>query len=80
MNGEVVGSQDVTLEAGEERLVRFQIANVAKGNYTIELGGMTGEFASSRTVNWWIVGSVIGIAVVAVAVLLNRERRRRRIA
>ena len=80
LNGEVVGNQEVTLEAGEERLVRFQIANVAAGNYSIELGGMTGQFTSSRTVNWWILGSIIGIGVVTVVVLLDRERRRRRIA
>ncbi|MFC2008723.1 CARDB domain-containing protein [Chloroflexota bacterium] len=80
LNGEVIGTQDVDLEAGEEKLVQFRIANVASGDYSVELAGMTGYFTSSRTINWWLLGSGIGIALAAVIVLLERERRRRRVA
>ena len=80
LNGEVIGTQDVELAAGEEKIVRFKIANVASGDYSVELAGMTGYFKSSRNINWWVLGSGIGAAVVALAVLLRKERRRRRLA
>ncbi|MBN1857311.1 MAG: hypothetical protein JW846_10230, partial [Dehalococcoidia bacterium] len=79
LNGAVVGSQDVTVQGGESKLVRFQIANVARGNYSVEIAGLNGAFTSSHQVNWWLIGTLIGIALMGMGMFATRLYRKKRI-
>lgn len=79
LNGEVVGTQDVAVPSGESKLVRFQLSNVASGDYSVEIAGLTGSFTSSYQVNWWLIGTLIGLAIVGLGVFATQLQRKKRI-
>ena len=75
LDGEVVGWQDVELGAGEGKQVRFQMNNVSKGVYTVALAGLSGMFASSQSVNWWLIAVVCALIAGLILVVALRRRR-----
>jgi len=44
VNGEIVSSEPVTLEPGENRIVLFTISEDEPGSYEVSVGGLTGGF------------------------------------
>ncbi|MBE9506397.1 MAG: hypothetical protein IMY84_06220, partial [Chloroflexi bacterium] len=79
LNGEIVGSQDVTVPGGESKLVKFRLSNVARGDYKIGIAGLSGTFSSSQQVNWWLIGSLIGLAALGLGILVARMRRKKQL-
>jgi hypothetical protein len=55
LNNEVVGSQDVSLAAGEKKQVRFVMSGVSAGSYDVRIGELSGTFTSTREVTWCVI-------------------------
>ena len=79
LNGEVVGTQDVAVPSGESKLVRLKLSNVARGDYSVDMAVLTGSFTSSFQVNWWLIGTLIGLAIVGLGVFATQLQRKKRI-
>jgi len=79
LNGDIVGSQDVTVPGGGSKLVRFQLSNVATGDYQVEIAGLSGAFTSSQQVSWWLIVALMGVAGLVVGILIVRIRRKQRV-
>jgi hypothetical protein len=65
-NGTAVATKDIALSAGKGQLVSFEITGNEPGDYTIEIGSLTGEFTSYIWVNWWLI---IGLAAAFVLIV-----------
>jgi hypothetical protein len=78
LNGKVVGNQEVMLQAGETKQVRFVVSRLSPGDYRVQLAGLTGTFTSSQQITWWLI-AVLGSVVIGIAGywLLQRRRRQR---
>jgi hypothetical protein len=71
VDGMVKSSTKVTVAAGASRMVQFTAVGATPGKHQVEAAGLTGEFEvlepAGSTVNWWLIGSIIGIiAVLAI--------------
>ena len=60
LNGEVVATQDVDLSPGQDQTITFELNGNEPGEYTVEIGGLTGQFSSVVWINWWLI---IGLAL-----------------
>jgi len=49
----------VTLEAGQSQPVSFTVSGLDYGQYQVEVAGLSGEFTTSRTINWWLIIVII---------------------
>jgi hypothetical protein len=78
LNGETVDTKTVTLGAGQSQRVSFTRSGLDYGQYEVEVAGLSGEFATSRTINWWlIIGIIVAIGLITWGVVWGRRRRRR---
>jgi hypothetical protein len=71
IDGTVKSSKQVTIAAGNSQLVNFTATGDNAGRHMVEIAGQFGEFevtaAAGQTVNWWLIGSILGIiAVLAI--------------
>lgn len=89
INGQVDGTQDVTLEAGETKSVSFSVSKTEPATYQVEIGDiqageLEGSFAvlEEAAVSWSLVGGILGgvIALALVLFLLFARTRRARAA
>jgi hypothetical protein len=68
----IKSTKQVTIPAGNSQLVNFTASGDTAGKHQVEIAGLSGEFevmaaAEPHTVNWWLVGSILGIiAVLAI--------------
>jgi len=80
IDGQTVDTRDVTLGVGQSQQVSFASSGMDYGRHEVEVAELSGEFTASRTINWWLVGGIIGI-IVAVGLItwgVIRSRRRRK--
>jgi hypothetical protein len=58
----------VTVAAGKSQTVNFTINGDSVGKHRIEIAGLVGEFevkaVTPSKINWWLIGSIIGIIIV----------------
>ena len=71
VDGAVKSSTQVTVAAGATQPVTFNITGDTAGRHQVEVAGLIGEFevvipAGKSTINWWLIGSIIGITLVVV--------------
>jgi len=78
LNGETVGTQDVTLAGGEAKQVRFVVSNVSSGEYIVQVAGLEDSFQATQVINWLLILLLVAVLAVPIALLLHAERRRRR--
>jgi len=77
LNGETVATQTVTLNPGESKQLSFTVSDLDYGQYEVEVGGLDGEFTTSRTIAWWlIVVIIVGVGLIIWGVVWSRRRRR----
>jgi len=60
VNGETRDSQEATLLPGQSEQVLFTVSSNEPGQYQIVVDDLSGEFASSLWINWWLIGSILG--------------------
>jgi len=79
----VVDAKYVTLAGGASQTVTFVTAKDAAGTYTAAVDGLSGTFTvKAPTVpvkpglNWWLIGGIIAVVIIALVVWLVLRRRR----
>ncbi len=78
LNGQTVDTKTVTIGAGESKQVSFTQSGLDYGQYDVEVAGLSGDFTTSRTINWWlIIGIIVAIGLIIWGVVWGRRRRRK---
>ena len=76
INGEIVDTREVTIEAGQEQWVSFTLSGMDYGQHKVEVAGMSGEFTVSRSITWLlIIGVIAAIGLIAWGVVWARKKR-----
>ncbi|KAF5037224.1 S-layer protein [anaerobic digester metagenome] len=73
VNNETVDSETVSLEAGETTTVEFSHTEKEQGDYTIEIGDLSGTYEVTKSTPFLTGAATIGI--LATAFILLRKRR-----
>lgn len=73
VNNETVDSETVTLEAGETTTVEFSHTEKEQGDYTVEIGDLSGTYEVTKSTPFLTGAATIGI--LATAFILLRKRR-----
>ena len=77
IDGEIVDTKEVTIEAGQKQGVSFILVGMDYGQHKVEVAGLSGEFTVSRSFGWsLIIGMVIAIGLIAWGVAWARGRRK----
>jgi hypothetical protein len=71
LNGEIVGSQAITLNAGQSKQVEFTISDIETGDYEIVLGDQGTTFESFFWINWLLI-VIILVALILLTLLVGR--------
>ncbi|HEX7364712.1 MAG TPA: CARDB domain-containing protein [Dehalococcoidia bacterium] len=71
IDGAVKSSTQITVAPGDSQAVAFTITADALGKHKVEISDLVGEFevvaaASPSSINWWLIGSILGIVAVVV--------------
>lgn len=65
LNGETIASQEISLQPGQSKQVVFVVTDNAPGQYSVQIGDLSGEFETLTWTNWWLIGGLIaGIGVL----------------
>jgi hypothetical protein len=69
VDGAVKSTTRVTVAAGSSQMVKFTVTGDAAGKHRVEIAGLAGEFEVIKAgglfnINWWLIGSIIGIVIV----------------
>jgi len=78
LNGEAVDTKILTLSAGQSQQVSFTVSGLDYGQYDVEVAGLSGEFTTSQTVNWWLIVGLVVAFIVILALIAWGIRRRHR--
>lgn len=73
VNNESVDSENVTLEAGEDKAVAFSHTEKEPGNYTVEIGDLSGSYEVTKSAPFF--SGVLTLGILATAFILLRKRR-----
>ncbi|HII79290.1 MAG TPA: S-layer protein, partial [Methanosarcina sp.] len=73
VNNESVDSENVTLKAGESKAVKFSHTEKEPGNYTVEIGDLSGSYEVTKSAPFFSGAATLGI--LATAFILLRKRR-----
>ena len=78
LDGETVDTQTVTLGAGQSQQVSFTPqSGLDYGQHKVEVGGLSREFTTSRTITWWlIIVIIVAIGLIIWGVVWGRRRRK----
>jgi PKD repeat protein len=78
LNGETVDTRTVTLGAGQNQQVSFIRSGLDYGQYEVNVAGLSGTFAASRTITWWlIILIIVTIGLIIWGVVWGRRRGRK---
>jgi hypothetical protein len=70
IDGVTRSNKHVTVPAGDSQVVNFAISGDTAGKHRVEIAGLVGEFevitSEPHAVNWWLIGSIVGIVAVLV--------------
>ncbi len=75
INGLAAAEKDVTLEAGESQTVILRVVDNELGQYTVQLGDLTGEFEASIWINWLLIAVIILLLITAGWFIRRRVKR-----
>ncbi len=74
VNNETVDSETVSLEAGETTTVEFSHTEKEQGDYTVEIGDLSGTYEVTKSTPPFLTGAAT-IGILATAFILLRKRR-----
>jgi hypothetical protein len=71
VDGAVKSTTLVTVAAGKSQTVNFTTTGDTAGKHRVEIAGLVSEFevikgAGPFNINWWLIGSIVGIIIVLV--------------
>ncbi len=55
VNGITRDTKEISLDSGQTQKVVFTITGNMPGSYSVEVGGLNGEFQSVLWINWWLI-------------------------
>jgi hypothetical protein len=64
IDGQEIGSKELSLTAGETRQIAFDVTGVASGEYTVQIGELWGDFTSRLWINWWLIAGFSALLVL----------------
>jgi hypothetical protein len=69
VDGVVKSNKQLTVAGGKSQTINFTITGDAVGKHGIQINGLVSEFeiikiAEPFKINWWLIGSLIGIIIV----------------
>jgi len=73
VNGESVDSETVSLDAGASTIVEFSHTETEAGNYTVEVGDMSGTYEVTKSTPF--VSGIATLGILAIAFVLLRKKR-----
>ncbi|WP_440948776.1 S-layer protein domain-containing protein [Methanosarcina sp. T3] len=73
VNGESVESEAVNLDAGASTVVEFSHTEKEAGNYTVEVGDMSGSYEVTKSTPF--ISGFVTLGILATAFVLLRKRR-----
>jgi S-layer protein (TIGR01567 family) len=73
VNNESAASENVSLGAGEVKTVEFSHTEKEPGNYTVEIGDLSGTYEVTKSTPFFGIALTVGI--LAIAFILIRNRR-----
>jgi len=73
VNNESVDSETMSLEPGESKAVAFSHTEKEPGNYTVEIGDLSGSYEVTKSTPFF--GIAVTIGILATAFVLLRKRR-----
>ena len=77
LNGEAVDTTTVTLNPGQSQTVIFTLSDMEYGDYEVEVAGLSGEFATTRTIHWWLIVAIVaGIGLITWLIVWRRRRKK----
>jgi hypothetical protein len=79
INGKTIDSQEVTLGTGQSEQVSFTLSGMEAGQYEVAVSGLSGEFTVLRTINWWLIGSIIAALILIGWLVWYRWFRRKKL-
>jgi len=59
VNGVTQATKEIILGSGQDQQISFTLAENEPGLYTVEIGGLSGEFVTSVWANWWLMGGIL---------------------
>jgi len=62
-NGLLRETKETSLEPGQTQKIVFLVSENEPGDYTVQIGSLSGEFQSLVWINWWLL---IGFAAVFI--------------
>ena len=66
LNGETLDSQEISLQPGQSKQVVFVVTDNTAGQYSVQIGDLSGEFETLMWINWWLIGGLIaGVTLLA---------------
>ena len=76
IDGEIVNTKEVTIEAGQKQQVSFTLSEMDYGQHKVEVAGLSGEFTVSRSTTWsLIIGLIAAIGLIAWGIAWAKRKR-----
>jgi len=66
VDSQVKGQKSISLSPSQTQKVTFSLRGVGFGRHAVQLGGVTGQFVTSFSINWWLL-----VAIILVLALLG---------
>jgi hypothetical protein len=64
VNGATQATKEIILGSGQGQQIGFTLAEDEPGLYTVDIGGLSGEFVISMWTNWWLIGGIIAALIL----------------
>jgi hypothetical protein len=83
VDGQSISVDDLTLQAGQTGKLTFSISDLGYGDHDIEVSGTTGQFETSRWINWWLIIAIVILLLTATIMTvwyLSKRRKNKAIA
>jgi hypothetical protein len=64
VNGATQATKEITIGSGQGQQVTFTLTENEPGLYTVDIGGLSGEFVTSLWTNWWLMGGILAGLIV----------------
>jgi hypothetical protein len=64
VNGATQATKEIILGSGQGQQIGFTLTENEPGRYTVDIGGLSGEFVTSVWTNWWLIGGIIAALIV----------------
>lgn len=64
VNGATQATEEIILGSGQGQQISFTLTENEPGLYTVDIGGLSGEFVTSLWTNWWLMGGILAALIL----------------